>query len=71
MPDETHRLVAFDFGAKKAIYKNLRRHGFEVIVVPATASVEEVKSHSPDAFSFQMDRGPVRSNTLIKQSASF
>ena len=49
MPDETHRLVAFDFGAKKAIYKNLRRHGFEVIVVPATASVEEVKSHSPDA----------------------
>ena len=48
-PDETHRLVAFDFGAKKAIYKNLRRHGFEVIVVPATASVEEVKSHSPDA----------------------
>jgi len=49
MPDETHRLVAFDFGAKKAIYKNLRRHGFEVIVVPATASVVEVKSHSPDA----------------------
>ena len=49
MPDKTHRLVAFDFGAKKAIYKNLRRHGFEVIVVPATASVEEVKSHSPDA----------------------
>ena len=48
-PDETHRLVAFDFGAKKAIYKNLRRHGFEVIVVPATATVEEVKSHSPDA----------------------
>ena len=48
-PDKTHRLVAFDFGAKKAIYKNLRRHGFEVIVVPATASVEEVKSHSPDA----------------------
>ncbi len=48
-PDKTHRLVAFDFGAKKAIYKNLRRHGFEVIVVPATATVEEVKSHSPDA----------------------
>ncbi len=48
-PDKTHRLVAFDFGAKKAIYKNLRRHGFDVIVVPATATVEEVKSHSPDA----------------------
>ena len=48
-PEETHRLVAFDFGAKNAIFKNLRRHGFEVIVLPATASVEEVKSHSPDA----------------------
>lgn len=48
-PEETHRLVAFDFGAKKAIYKNLRRHGFEVIVLPATASIEDVKSHSPDA----------------------
>lgn len=48
-PEETHRLVAFDFGAKRAIYRNLRRHGFEVIVVPATASADDVKSHSPDA----------------------
>ena len=52
--DETHRLVAFDFGAKKAIYKNLRRHGFEVIVLPATATVEEVKSHSRMQFFYQM-----------------
>ncbi len=44
-----HRLVAFDFGGKKAIYKNLRRHGFEVIVLPATSSAEEVVSHNPDA----------------------
>ena len=29
----THRLVAFDYGAKRAIYKNLRRFGFEVIVL--------------------------------------
>ena len=46
---ETHRLVAFDYGAKKAIYQNLRRHGFEVIVLPADASAEEAKSHDPDA----------------------
>ena len=49
IPDLTHRLVAFDFGAKKAIFKNLRRHGFEVIVLPAASSVEDVKSHNPDA----------------------
>ena len=48
-PKDTHRLVAFDFGAKKAIFKNLRQNGFEVIVLPAVASVEQVKSHSPDA----------------------
>ena len=56
-PEETHRLVAFDFGAKKAIYRNLRRHGFEVIVVPATASADEVKSHSPDAMFLSNEPG--------------
>ena len=45
----THRLVAFDYGAKRAIYKNLRRFGFEVIVLPADASAEEAASHNPDA----------------------
>jgi carbamoyl-phosphate synthase small subunit len=45
----THRLIAFDYGAKRAIYKNLRRFGFEVIVLPANASPEEAVSHNPDA----------------------
>ena len=45
----THRLVAFDYGAKRAIYKNLRRFGFEVIVLSADASAEEAISHKPDA----------------------
>ena len=45
----THRLVAFDYGAKRAIYKNLRRFGFEVIVLPADATPEEAISHDPDA----------------------
>lgn len=46
---ETHKLVAFDYGAKRAIYQNLRRHGFEVVVLPADASAKEAKSHQPDA----------------------
>jgi carbamoyl-phosphate synthase small subunit len=45
----THRIVAFDYGAKRAIYKNLRRFGFEVIVLPAHSSVEDAISHNPDA----------------------
>ena len=47
--EKNHRLVAFDFGGKRAIFKNLRRHGFEVIILPATATVEDVESHNPDA----------------------
>ena len=46
---ETHKLVAFDFGAKRAIYRNLRKNGFEVIVLPADASADEARSHQPDA----------------------
>lgn len=44
-----HRLVAFDYGAKRAIYRNLRNSGFEVIVLPADATAEEARSHNPDA----------------------
>jgi carbamoyl-phosphate synthase small subunit len=47
--DCKHRLVAFDYGAKCAIYKNLRRYGFEVIVLPANATATEAESHNPDA----------------------
>mgnify|MGYP001161507629 FL=1 len=48
-PTEVHKLVAFDLGAKRAIYKNLKRHGFDVIVLPANATAEEARSHKPDA----------------------
>ncbi|MBP52857.1 MAG: carbamoyl phosphate synthase small subunit [Opitutae bacterium] len=48
IPTSIHKLVAFDYGAKRAIFNNLRRHGFEVIVVPADASVEEVRAQNPD-----------------------
>ena len=46
---QVHRLVAFDYGAKRAIYKNLRNSGFEVTVLPADASAEDARSHNPDA----------------------
>ncbi|MEL0098829.1 MAG: glutamine-hydrolyzing carbamoyl-phosphate synthase small subunit, partial [Opitutae bacterium] len=47
--DEIHHLVAFDFGAKRAIYRNLRNSGFQVTVLPADASAEDARSHNPDA----------------------
>ena len=68
IPKQTHRLVAFDFGAKNAIFKNLRWHGFEVIVLPATASVEEVKSHSPDAVFLSNGPGDPASLTYVHET---
>jgi carbamoyl-phosphate synthase small subunit len=41
------RVVAFDLGAKFNIYRKLRYHGFEVEVVPASTSVEEVLERKP------------------------
>lgn len=48
-PAIKYRIAAFDYGAKHSIYRKLVRHGFEVLVFPATATAEEVKEHKPDA----------------------
>ena len=44
-----YRVVAFDFGAKWSIFRNLRRHGFEVHVLPANATAKEARALNPDA----------------------
>ena len=43
-----HKVVAVDFGAKRNILRCLASAGAEVIVLPATATAEEVLAHSPD-----------------------
>ncbi len=40
-------IIAYDFGIKYNILRCLRRHGFDVTVVPATTSAEEVLGHNP------------------------
>lgn len=47
-PKKSYRLVAFDYGAKRAIFNNLRKFGFEVIVLPADASPADARSQNPD-----------------------
>ena len=39
----------WDPEGKRAIYNNLRRHGFEVIVMPADSTAEQVRAQKPDA----------------------
>ena len=43
-----HRVVAVDYGAKRNILRGLASAGCEVMVVPATASAEEILRHAPD-----------------------
>ena len=42
------RVVAMDYGAKRNILRSLASVGCEVIVLPATATAEEVLAHAPD-----------------------
>jgi carbamoyl-phosphate synthase small subunit len=48
LPPITHRIVAFDYGLKINILRRLRQHGFQVRVLPATATAEEALSINPD-----------------------
>ena len=48
LPPVRHRIVAYDFGIKHNILRNLRQQGFKVRVVPATTTAEEVLAMNPD-----------------------
>jgi carbamoyl-phosphate synthase small subunit len=43
-----HKVVAIDYGAKRNILRCLASTGCDVIVLPATATADEVLSHEPD-----------------------
>ena len=45
--DNTKKVVAIDFGAKRNILRCLTSAGCDVVVLPATATAEEVLSHNP------------------------
>lgn len=48
-PNRAHyRVVAYDFGAKRNIFRKLRYHGFDVWVVPANTPAEQVHELKPD-----------------------
>jgi carbamoyl-phosphate synthase small subunit len=48
-PEPVYRLVAYDFGIKRNILRQLYEHGFDVTVVPARTTAEEALRLSPDA----------------------
>lgn len=48
LPPVKYRIVAYDFGIKRNILRCLRRDGFDVTVVPAHTTAEEVLAMKPD-----------------------
>jgi carbamoyl-phosphate synthase small subunit len=48
-PEPRFRLVAYDFGIKRNILRQLVEHGFDVTVVPARTSAADALALSPDA----------------------
>jgi len=48
-PGRLHKVVAFDFGVKRNILRLLFEHGFDVTVVPARTSADEVRRLEPHA----------------------
>ena len=43
-----HHIVAYDFGMKRNILRSLRQRGFQVKVVPASTTAEDVLAMKPD-----------------------
>jgi carbamoyl-phosphate synthase small subunit len=48
-PTPAYRVVAYDFGVKRNILRQLVEHGFDVTVVPARTSWQEALAYEPDA----------------------
>ena len=55
--DAPFRVVAIDFGIKRAILDRLVAHGCDVTVLPADTDLETVRSHRPDGVF--LSNGPV------------
>ena len=47
-PERPYKVVAIDFGIKRAILDRLVGHGCEVTVLPASSSLETVLAHQPE-----------------------
>jgi carbamoyl-phosphate synthase small subunit len=63
-PEKTFRVAAFDFGAKHSIFRKLHNHGFDVMVVPADASPEQIRELNPDGLF--LSNGPGDPSALHK-----
>lgn len=67
-PQETtprRRVVTFDFGAKENIHRSLYEVGFDVVVVPASTTADEVRALEPDGIFLSNGPGDPRPLTGV------
>jgi carbamoyl-phosphate synthase small subunit len=67
LPPATRRVVAYDFGIKKNILRRLRQQGFEVQVVNARTSAEDVLALKPDGIFLSNGPGDPAALTYVHQ----
>ena len=70
LPPITHHIVAYDFGIKYNILRQLRQEGFKVTVVPAHASAEDVLSLNPDGVFLSNGPGDPGALTYIHRNVT-
>ena len=69
-PVKKFKVAAFDFGAKHSIFRKLVRHGFEVHVLPATATHEQVRETGVDCVFLSNGPGDPSALPYIHQTVT-
>jgi len=68
LPPIKHRIVAYDFGIKRNILRQLRRHGFGVHVVPADFPADDVLALNPDGVFLSNGPGDPGALTYVHEN---
>lgn len=63
-----HKIVAVDCGIKKNILRKLNQHGFEVTVVPASTSAEDILAQKPEGVFLSNGPGDPEAVTYVVEN---
>jgi carbamoyl-phosphate synthase small subunit len=69
-PAKTFKVAAFDFGAKRSIFRKLINHGFQVQVVPSTFTPEQILELKVDGLFLSNGPGDPAALPYIHQTVS-
>jgi len=68
LPPVRHSLVALDFGMKKNILRSLRQQGFDVTVLPATSTADEILELGTDGVFLSNGPGDPEELTYLHET---